>query len=81
MAKIAKEWVKNRNCNVCVVDWRRIASDSSLVIHEEYEEVATINTVLTKNAIHRFMKFLGENGMDVAKVSIAGHRYGNAFTY
>lgn len=70
MKKTAKEWVKHANCSVCVVDWRKLSGENAF----EYVKVATRNTVLTRNSIHRFMEFLSKNGMDITKVSIAGHR-------
>lgn len=81
MKKIAEAWIANVDCNVCIVDWRPLSGDSGasadfsdLSKLVEYEKVASIHTVTTSNTIHRFLEFLGNKGMNIKDVSMAGHR-------
>lgn len=69
MNKTVYDWVKNCECNVCAVDWGKMAKISNF-----YAKVATNYTRLASNSIVRFMSFLKEHGMNITDVSIAGHR-------
>lgn len=70
MEKTASDWAKNNDCNVCAVDWSKISGTHAI----QYPIVATFSTVVTANAIHRFISFLEKNGMNITDVVIAGHR-------
>lgn len=66
----AADWAKNCECNVCAVDWSKMAVHVPL----EYKYVATNYTRLASNSIVRFMSFLDKHGMKIKDTSIAGHR-------
>lgn len=82
---MATAWIENTDCNVCVIDWRPLSgsyidiNDEFISLHNaiknwNYVKVAMLHTVLTSNSIHRFMEFLKDHGMEIADVSMAGHR-------
>lgn len=62
-------WTLAMNCNVCSVDWSRLAN-------YEYSVAALKNTKLVTAFMIRFMEFLVGEGMRLQQVSIAGHSLG-----
>lgn len=62
-------WTMATNCNVCSVDWSRLAN-------YEYAVAALKNTKLVTAFIIQFMDFLIANGMQLPQVTIAGHSLG-----
>lgn len=69
MRAIAMNWARFGDCNVCAVDWSRLANyDYSIAAMHHTKDVADF--------VARFMKFLMKNGMDSRQVSIVGHSLG-----
>lgn len=62
-------WAEMENCNVCSVDWSRLAN-------YEYSIAAMVNTDLVAWYTIEFMNFLKSEGMKIRHVSIAGHSLG-----
>lgn len=84
MYETAGAWMKNVDCNLCIVDWGPLAGRFSIE-HigrifgfvkrlSNYPKVAMRFTRLTSNAIHRFMSFMNDHGMKIEDAAIAGHR-------
>lgn len=69
MGKTAISWARFGDCNVCVVDWSRLAN-------YDYSIAAVQHTRMVSKAISQFMLFLSQHGMNVEHVSIAGHSLG-----
>lgn len=62
-------WAKTVECNVCAVDWSRLAN-------YEYSVAALVHTKSVASFIVQFMEFLVRNGMNVTQTAIAGHSLG-----
>lgn len=69
MRSTAQSWAKFANCNVCAVDWSRLAN-------YDYSIAAMRHTKMVTDALEYFMQFLIDNGMEITQVSIAGHSLG-----
>lgn len=69
MGKTAISWADFGDCNVCAVDWSRLAN-------YDYSIAAFQHTKMVSNAISNFMRFLSKHGMNIEHVSIAGHSLG-----
>lgn len=66
----AVDWAHYGDCNVCSVDWSRLA-------RYNYATCSTRHTRIVSNAIVYFMEYLSRNhGMNVEEVSIAGFSLG-----
>ncbi|XP_055311609.1 phospholipase A1-like [Sitodiplosis mosellana] len=66
----AASWARFANCNVCAVDWSRLAN-------YDYSVAAMRHTKMVADALEYFVRFLIDNGVDIAKVKIAGHSLGS----
>lgn len=62
-------WSHMDECNVCSVDWSRMAN-------YEYSVAALVNTKMVANYMIEFVDFLITRGMNVQHVAIAGHSLG-----
>lgn len=69
MRSTALSWAHFADCNVCAVDWSRLAN-------YDYSIAAMRHTKMVADALEYFMKFLIENGMDISLASLAGHSLG-----
>lgn len=69
MGRTAIDWAHFGDCNVCVVDWSRLAS-------YEYSLTAHKHTKMVAQAISNFIEFLTPYGLNIEDVSIAGHSMG-----
>lgn len=69
MRSSAVSWARFADCNVCAVDWSRLAN-------YDYSIAAMRHTKMVADALEYFMQFLIENGMDITQVSIAAHSLG-----
>lgn len=69
MRSSAVNWAHFADCNVCAVDWSRLAN-------YDYSIAAMRHTKMVADALEYFMNFLIDNGMDIALVSITGHSLG-----
>ncbi|XP_031616461.1 phospholipase A1-like isoform X2 [Contarinia nasturtii] len=69
MRSTAQSWAKFADCNVCAVDWSRLAN-------YDYSIAAMRHTKMVTDALEYFMQFLIDNEMEITQVSIAGHSLG-----
>lgn len=69
MRSAAVDWAHYADCNVCAVDWSRLANYC-------YSIAAMRHTKIVTNALVGFMQYLIDNGIDIEQVSIAGHSLG-----
>lgn len=69
MRTIAMDWAQFGDCNVCAVDWSRLANYA-------YPIAAMHHSKIVADFVVQFMIFLMKNGMDFRQVSIAGHSLG-----
>lgn len=69
MRSTAINWSKLVDCNVCAVDWSRLAN-------YDYSIAAMQHTKMVTSALSYFMEYLILNGMNVTQVSIVGHSLG-----
>lgn len=69
MQSTSINWAHYANCNVCSIDWSRLAN-------YDYSVAAMKHTKMVAESMVYFLKFLIKNGMSVRKVSIAGHSLG-----
>lgn len=69
MRSTAINWAHYADCNVCAVDWSRLAN-------YDYSVAAMQHTKMVTETLTNFMNYLILNGMDVTKASIAGHSLG-----
>lgn len=69
MRKTATDWAHYGNCNVCIVDWSRLAN-------YDYTIAARVHINMVSDAISDLMNVLIQHGMNVEDVSIAGHSLG-----
>lgn len=66
---MALNWTITKKCNVCAVDWSRLAN-------YEYSIAALKHVKKVTNFMLKFMYFLKGKGMKVEETSIAGHSLG-----
>lgn len=69
MRSTSVTWSQFADCNVCAVDWSRLAN-------YDYSVAAMRHTKMVTDALVYFMQFLIDNGMNISQVSIAGHSLG-----
>lgn len=69
MGKTAIGWAHFGDCNVCIVDWSRMANF-------QYAITALKHTRMVADFVSNFMRFLSNHGMLIEQVSIAGHSLG-----
>lgn len=69
MRPTAINWAHYADCNVCVVDWSRLAN-------YDYSVAAMQHTKMVTEALAHFIDHFIANGMNVSQVSIAGHSLG-----
>lgn len=69
MRSTAISWSRYTKSNVCAVDWSRLAN-------YDYSVAALKNTKLVTDFLLAFIDFLVVNGINLKKVSIAGHSLG-----
>lgn len=69
MQPVAVDWAFYANCNVCAVDWSRLANFA-------YSKAALDHTKIVSAAVVRFIRFLTTRRMKIGQVSIAGHSLG-----
>lgn len=69
MRSAALSWSQQADCNVCAVDWSRLANYG-------YSISALVNTKKVANHTINFMKFLKDFDMKVEDCEIAGHSLG-----
>lgn len=67
MGRTAIDWAEFGDCNVCIVDWSRLA-------FYDYPVAAGEHTKMVSRAISNLINFLEQHGMNIEEVSIAGHR-------
>lgn len=63
------DWARFADCNVCAVDWSRLAN-------YDYTIAAFHHTKTVADFVIQFIEFLMKNGMDFRQVSIVGHSLG-----
>lgn len=69
MRMTAIDWVHHADCNVCIVDWSRLAN-------YDYPKAAIDHSKMVTESFVRFMNFLVQSGMNVQRTSIAAHSLG-----
>lgn len=70
MKSTAISWSQYADCNVCCVDWSRLAN-------YDYSIAAMRHTKMVAKSLVYFMEFLIENGMNIPEVAIMGHSLGS----
>lgn len=69
MRKTAIDWAHFGDCNVCIVDWSRLAN-------YDYSIAARSHIKMVSDVISELIDFLKQHGMNLKDVSIAGHSLG-----
>lgn len=64
MRETTENWAEFGDCNVCIVEWSRLA-------HFSYRITAKKHLKMVADASVQFMRFLIEHGMDIEHVSLA----------
>lgn len=68
------DWARFADCNVCGVDWSRLAN-------YDYTIAAFHHTKTVADFVIQFIEFLMKNGLDFRQVSIVGHSLGKQYSY